>query len=1073
MNIEYIGAGAGSGKTYTVTQRIGKALLNGDCEPAGLMATTYTRKAAHELRQRIRARLYEQGKPALAARMDEALIGTVHAVCARILQRHAFAAGISPQLEVMDETEAGIVLSQMADLAATEATTARLERLAESLNQRDNQTLKQSWPGQLKAVLAQVRANDFAVDTLPAMAEHTATGYLDLGGPEATDALDHELLASLDRSINSLPAEGDTTKTTANALRELERLREQQEAARLPWTAWIKLSKINVGKDSKPFVEDLLEVAARFPQHPRYRSDIRDYIGILFGLAKETLERFQAHKQERGLVDYSDLEQMTYHLLRDHADVRSACADELQMLVVDEFQDTSPLQMALFLQLAACANQTLWVGDVKQSIYGFRGSDPQLVEGAVRRLREQGNLGAPLSRSWRSVPELVHLTNELFVQPFAHSIGASPADVKLDPVRPPEKHKQPPLEILHASTGEFTQKGEPTKAKNETLFESIAQRISEILATQPPPQVGIKGTEGADEKTRDIQPGDIAVLCRTNTFAKNVAQALIRRGVAAGLSAPGLMDTPEVSLALACVRMLADRGDTLARAEILSWQGAQTLEQILADRITWLEETGDRPVDEWALGPESANGVLAALVAARGRMAVDSPSALLDQALSLGRVWETASRWGPDTTRAGQRRANLETLRGRCRQYEATCHSGHLPATVGGFLGWCDQLSADKQDNQATDPSPQAVQVTTYHGAKGLEWPIVICAQLDAETRDEWPNVQTVPTGNGTVDFDKPLADRTLHFWPAPFELKSNDFGHLTTIRNSEPVKRIRQRTENESLRLLYVGVTRARDRLILVTADKVQNTWLDSLGAEWLTTAENILRLPSGTSIPCQRHVVIPAEAPTHATTTGDSRWFPVVDAPSPKPAATRVPSGEAPIDTATIKDTVEYGERLPVNGTVDEASLGNALHAFLAFDLMNPENNARLEVSRRLLANHGLDDNLSAEDVVSCATRFRREIEERFQPKQIQVEVPFRHINASGQVITGFIDLLIETDQGWVVIDHKSFPGKKADWNDKALSYSGQLKAYQDALMPHGIVVAGTWIHLVVGGGLVAVDC
>ena len=1071
MNIEYIGAGAGSGKTFTVTKRIGEALLKNECDPAGLVATTYTRKAANELRQRIRANLYEQGRADLAARMDEALIGTVHSVCARILQRHAFAAGISPQLDVMDESDAAMVMHQMADHAATQETTDRLQELAELLDQRDSRTKSLHWPKQLHAVLSQVRANDFMPEDLLAMADQTAESYLALGGQVGNEDLDTSLLTALDNTIAALPADGDNTDKTIKARREMERLRDLREDDRLPWPAWIKLSKIAVGKKSEELVLELNELASAYPTHPRYHSDIREYIQTIFGLATETLHLFQDYKQQRGMVDYSDLEQLTYHLLRDRDDVQAACAEQIQLLVVDEFQDTSPLQMALFLKLAAGAEQTLWVGDIKQSIYGFRGSDPQLVDAAVDRLREEDKLGAPLTQSWRSVPELVHLANELFAPPFADSINAAPDEVKLDPVRPLRQRNRAPLEFLRASTGEMTKTSGPKKASKETIVDAVAQRILEILSAEPRQQVGIKGTEGEDEQARDIHPGDIAVLCRKGDFAKEVAGALTRRGIAVSLSAPGLMDTPEASLALSCVRVLADRDDTLARAEVLSWQTGRSLEQILEDRIAYVQQKEKGTPDEWGLTGESAESVIQALVAERNLMSVDAPSSVLDRAMSVGRVWETASQWGPDRVRAGQRRANLEALRSLCRQYEDTCHSGHLPATVGGFLNWCAQLNDDKADTQAADPSPDAVKVMTYHASKGLEWPIVICTQLDSTTRDEWPRVQTVPVGDGQMDFDAPLANRTLHFWPSPFNLTSKDFGHLEVIRHSEPAQRIQAQAENEATRLLYVGITRARDRLILVEGEKVTNHWLNSLNADWLTAENTAIALPNGMNIPVQQETIIPGIPDPIGNAVSDQNWFPAATETTEKLPATRVPSAEEPIETASVSEVIEFAPRLPVKGAPDDAALGNVIHSFLAYDLHSSGHDDRHEVAGRLIANHGLSDNLLTEDLIACSTRFREEIEERFHPKQVLVEVPFHRTNETGQSITGFIDLLLETDQGWVLIDHKSFPGGRSDWEAKALSYSGQLQAYKTALGANAIELKESWIHFSVGGALLSV--
>ena len=101
----------------------------------------------------------------------------------------------------------------------------------------------------------------------------------------------------------------------------------------------------------------------------------------------------------------------------------------------------------------------------------------------------------------------------------------------------------------------------------------------------------------------------------------------------------------------------------------------------------------------------------------------------------------------------------------------------------------------------------------------------------------------------------------------------------------------------------------------------------------------------------------------------------------------------------------------------------------------------------------------------------RFQKKVAERFHPKAILVEVPFEYVSEAGQRVTGFMDLLLETATGWVVIDHKSFPGPRKDWEAKALSYSGQLKFYRDALKSSGRQCAGLWIHFAVGGGLVEI--
>lgn len=126
---------------------------------------------------------------------------------------------------------------------------------------------------------------------------------------------------------------------------------------------------------------------------------------------------------------------------------------------------------------------------------------------------------------------------------------------------------------------------------------------------------------------------------------------------------------------------------------------------------------------------------------------------------------------------------------------------------------------------------------------------------------------------------------------------------------------------------------------------------------------------------------------------------------------------------------------------------------------------------MARRVLSGYGLSNCLGCDDVLAMADRFRSSVEREFRPARMLVETPIETTNERGQRIEGFIDLLLETPTGWVVIDHKSFPGARSGWKDKAISYSGQLALYWEALQKLNHTVAGVWIHFTVGGGLVEV--
>ena len=132
-----------------------------------------------------------------------------------------------------------------------------------------------------------------------------------------------------------------------------------------------------------------MDAALNYDRHPMLHKNLREFCINLFKIAADSLEHYQTLKQKRGLIDFVDQEQLVLSAL-DNRNVTDVLRDELDLLLVDEFQDTSPIQLALFLKLAELAKEAVFVGDVKQAIYGFRGSDPELMKAVFRRSAETG-----------------------------------------------------------------------------------------------------------------------------------------------------------------------------------------------------------------------------------------------------------------------------------------------------------------------------------------------------------------------------------------------------------------------------------------------------------------------------------------------------------------------------------------------------------------------------------------------------------------------------------------------------------------------------------------------------------
>src|SRR5690606_29375274 len=232
---------------------------------------------------------------------------------------------------------------------------------------------------------------------------------------ETADELDHALLTAVRKCIADIEAGGDSTSTTARSLSVLRTAASQMASGRpLAWDAWARLSKLKAAKASEPFLQEVRDIAARHPGHPHLHTDIRTFIELTFACAAEALDHFSEFKRERGLLDFTDQEALALDLLRQ-PDIRARMRERFDLLMVDEFQDTSPIQLAVFLEMAKAVKRSLWVGDQKQAIFGFRQTDPALVNAVIEKIRPATGGGEEmLDTSRRSRPDLVRFTNSVF-----------------------------------------------------------------------------------------------------------------------------------------------------------------------------------------------------------------------------------------------------------------------------------------------------------------------------------------------------------------------------------------------------------------------------------------------------------------------------------------------------------------------------------------------------------------------------------------------------------------------------------------------------------------------------------
>ena len=230
MNIRFISAGAGSGKTYTITQELYSRLQEGKVRPECVMATTFTRKAAAEMAERVREKLAEEGRAELSMRLGSARIGTVNSVCGQLLAQFAFEAGLSPRVEVIPEEDGPLIFNRALEEVISQSEFRRMNSLAYRLGIED-------WQAEVRGVVDRARANDMNAEAMTRDAESSISRLLAFLPKAASEDLDAALLASIEDALGKIRDNGDGTKGTANWVAQVEDTRRQLKEGRpLSWS---------------------------------------------------------------------------------------------------------------------------------------------------------------------------------------------------------------------------------------------------------------------------------------------------------------------------------------------------------------------------------------------------------------------------------------------------------------------------------------------------------------------------------------------------------------------------------------------------------------------------------------------------------------------------------------------------------------------------------------------------------------------------------------------------------------------------------------------------------------------
>ena len=1067
LNIKIISAGAGSGKTYRLTSEMVE-LLKGGVRASGIIATTFTKKAAAELQERVRVRLLEEGLTEEADELTNALIGTVHGLGVKLLRRFAFEAGVSPEVDIIADEDQQVMFNKSLATVLNLERMEKMDRYSSILGL--NKKGEYDWRTKVKQLTDVARSNDFSLEVLEKSKVKSFETFATFLG-EKSDQNPSKVYADLQKEMNEaidrLENNPDETKVTRGGIETLKVFRnELNMRGNLDWHKWVKMSKLKVGAKSKEDIEDLQNLARLHDTLPQFHHDIEQFIHQIFDLAIEAIREYDAYKKQRGLIDYIDMEIQVKRLL-DHPHVQEVLKSELDLLMVDEFQDTSPIQLEIFLKLSEIAKHSVWVGDPKQSIYGFRGADPKLMQAIMV---EAGGVKPEdiQEYSWRSREDLVNATNAIFTKSFSH-IPKDQVVLKAKRTKiatPNSKNKNSePIEAGDAiQHWHFEADIEGNRLPGKPWMENcIAESVRALLGKQ----TLVAPKDGGE--WRMMQPGDIAILCRSNAECQAVAESLHRSGLKAAIARTGLLSTAESKLILACLKYMLNKNDSLSIAEILKLASGKHIEEIIEDRLNFLEEKENSHA-RWA-----EEDIYIQKLNELRRTTVELSSAeLLDVVLEELDLRRIIARWG----KVEQRLDNVDVMRRFALQYEAACNRLHTAASLGGFLLWLNDLEKNEKDVQGSGEGSDAVNILTYHRSKGLEWPMVICHSLEGKLRSDVFGMHIVSDSAG-IDLENILAGRWLRFWINPYSDQSGGTALAERLEASEVSKVAREQALQEEARLMYVGITRARDYLVFPTRKKA-TLWLNRV---WHDGDEKVPALDEssgetqwewGDVLYKETWVQAFPKEFTHTDPKEEQILFLDERQGNRTHKSYQIDLTKEQINdfTGKLGAITNYGAAFQITEDTDTYTLLKMTKAFLMADHLEYDQQLRGDMASGFLERFELTETITENALLDYSQKFFEYLGENFSIKKIHRKYPIRHFYQK-RLFETEIDFVIETDQGIVIIQNSDFVGKAKQYKNEALKMTPWVHLCKTALQV--IFQKGrvrTMVHFVLDGTLIAVE-
>lgn len=1083
----FVEAGAGTGKTHQLVERVVSLVLDQRVPLASVAAITFTEAAAAELRDRIRESFEKLLVAAVSTEqeaacrtaihdIDQSAIGTLHAFCLRLLSEHPLEVGLPPRVEIQDEVSTVLAferrwnefVDQLYDDPGAESLVLRAWALGIEIDTGSSKraslkdvasVFENSWD-RLDPLLERAPAPLASVD-VTAIAEAAAEARAML-----THCTDHgdNLCADVER----ITAAVDDTLGESDELRRLALIRarcagwkaNRTRGAQGGWTcdkAEVHAALDAIGRRAAELVEHATNDALRqFSVH----------------LARFT-RRAAEHRRGEGRLDFHDLLVLARRLLRTSPEARAELHQRYQRLLLDEFQDTDPIQVEVAVLIAAAVSgddevgdqhwsevesepgRLFFVGDPKQSIYRFRRADIALYLETRDRFAPTGSV--VLSQNFRTLRPILDWVNAGFGW-----LMATERPLQQAAYLPLFAHRDAPPDCDHRVV---LLGGHRQSTAGELRQEEAALVAETVASIATDPDAWMVCDKNTNEWRRPTW-ADVTILIPTRTSLRQLEDALDRASVPYRVATGSLVfDTQEVLEALSALRAIDDPGDELALVSALRSPLYACSD---VDLLTYHQAGGRWDLRRRAEGVPADHPV--ALAMAHLRALADlrwwhEPSALLDQLLRDRHAFALAF----SSRRPREVWRRLRFIVDQARAFEEAGGGG-----LRAFLDWADlQRSEGTRVHEPllAETDDTAVSILTVHGAKGLEFPITVVSGVTTGKPNRRPGADVI-WSEGAPEIKLTKAATT------------SGFDRLADLES--------EMDEYERQRLLYVACTRARDHLVLSTFHKAKS---ESYG-EWITRMSDglddtiIRRIPtSAETEDMTQPVALPTPA-VRAHPLADDRdaWLVereelltphrvprFLSATSIASAATEVRLGSGSVNEGTDgapesveerddveQDTAETADQALTGTDTSHApahrtpwrrgragtAIGRAVHATLQF-LDDTSDSARLDDLARTHAH--LEAVPDAADTIAALARsalrapsVRAAHAAERMWREVYVAAPL-----GARAVEGYIDLLYETPDGLVLVDYKTDTvGGPAEVDAKVARYALQTATYAIAL-------------------------